>query len=105
MVIGEIHNGILTRIGSGYTKEWSAFEMELCDLRGFHVGTTREFCTDYYSGLVDETDTIKNVLLTLSVKPGNILPDHLERFRGGWACGAEAIVYSAQVICWEVIGE
>ena len=56
VVVGHVKDGEITHIESVYTREVIPFQQYLGvirDPRGFHVGTTRNFCLDYYTGMIE----------------------------------------------------
>ena len=95
-------NGKPYALKSEYTKEQIPFTPILQDPRGFHVGTSKYFCLDYYSGMLNEDDPASEILLKLEIQIRDLqTPEMLERW--SWPCPTEAIVKKAKILAWELI--
>jgi len=92
--------GELTHLRSFYTRETTPFQENLSDPRGFHIGTTAKFCTDYYSGMSKLNPDEKEILLELEVQQLQN-PDMAERWE--WPCGTEAVATKAKIRNWTLI--
>lgn len=88
---------------STYTNGSMPFKEVLADPKGFHVGTKRKFCLSYYTGMVTETDEVKEVVLTLEIDPKDLQkPDMIRRWGVDESfMGNEAIVTKARVLFWK----
>ncbi len=78
------------------------FAKVLSDNHGFHVGTTEQFCRDYYTGMSEPEPGVQEVLLKLRFTVSDLVdPKMVERW--SWPTGTEAIVRRATVAGYEVL--
>lgn len=101
MVMCHLQNGKPISLWSSYTKKEIPWSEELIDPKGFFVGTTADFCRDYYSGLADETETYRQILLELEIDEADLQDPEMKE-RWNWPVGTEAIVRRAKVLSWEL---
>ena len=87
---------------SVYSKDTMPFRKILADHQGFHVGTTEQFCRDYYTGMSDPAPGVQEVLMRLEFRVSDLVePGMAERWT--WPTGTEAIVRRATVVDYEVL--
>ena len=94
--------GKITHLMSLCTLKWTPYEPVIQDPQGFYVGTTRDFCTDYYSGLFDPAGCVCEVLLKLAIKPEDLQSDEMP-IRWKWSTGAEAVAVQATVLEYTIL--
>ena len=101
-VVAALQEGKVTGWKSHYTGSVRPVSAVLHDPAGFHVGTSRRFCTDHYGMLVDESDEQATALLTLAVAREDLQdPSHWERWV--WPCATEVVVTRALVLGCEIL--
>lgn len=104
VVVGHVRGQEITHIESAFTQEVIPFHPTkvLQDPRGFHVGTTRNFCLDFYTGMIEPEEGRKEVLFELEVQPQHLQrPDMVERWE--WPCGTEAVVTEATIKSFKIL--
>ena len=96
----EIADGQIVSLLSAFTKEREPFSGTMRDPKGIYVGTNKEFCLDYYTGLFDEEEVnATEILLKVELDSKDLVEkDMTERWR--WPCGTEAVARKVQVVAW-----
>ena len=104
VAVAHVRDGVITHLESAFTMEVQPFHptKPLRDPRGFHVGTTRNFCLDYYTGMIAPEEGRKEVLFELEVQPRHLQKaDMAERWE--WPCGTEAVVTEATIKSFQIL--
>ena len=78
--------------------KWAPIQVGEPMVGSFYVGTKREFCLSYYSGMTDLDNGEMEALITLEVPASSVLTPEEDAYMGSEAVVRNAIVKNIEII-------